>query len=78
MGAMARLGLNGAKDLTLSMLTKEEMIATVEQGRGAMMPYRDILSSKEIDAVVDVRAQVAKEMIDPKDVKLRRPQCSSA
>ena len=34
------------------MLTKEEMSATVEQGRGAMMPYRDILTSKEIDAVV--------------------------
>ncbi len=51
-GRDGKLGLNGAKDLTVSMLTKEEMIATVEQGRGAMMPYRDILTSKEIDAVV--------------------------
>lgn len=50
-GRDGKLG-HGAKDLTVSMLTKEEMIATVEQGRGAMMPYRDILTSKEIDAVV--------------------------
>ena len=52
-GRDGKLGINGAKDLSVSTLTKEEMITTVKQGRGAMMPYKDVLSAKEIDAVVE-------------------------
>jgi mono/diheme cytochrome c family protein len=52
-GRDGRLGLNGARDLTLSTLSREEMIATVRQGKGAMMPYKDVLTEKEIDAVVE-------------------------
>ncbi len=52
-GRDGKLGLNGAKDLTVSALSRDEMIAMVKQGRGAMMPYKDILSAKEVDAVVD-------------------------
>lgn len=56
-GRDGKLGLNGAKDLTASTLTKTEMIAIVRQGKGAMMPYKDVLTAKEIDAVVEhVRA----------------------
>lgn len=29
------------------------MIAMVRQGKGAMMPYKDVLTAKEIDAVVE-------------------------
>ena len=52
-GRDGKLGLNGAKDLTISTLTKTEMIAMVRQGKGAMMPYKDVLTAKEIDAVVE-------------------------
>lgn len=52
-GRDGKLGLNEAKDLTVSTLTKAEMIALVRQGKGAMMPYKDILTAKEIDAVVE-------------------------
>lgn len=52
-GRDGKLGLNDAKDLTVSTLSKAEMIAMVRQGKGAMMPYKDVLSTKEIDAVVD-------------------------
>ena len=52
-GRDGKLGLNNAKDLTMSALTKAEMITMVRQGKGAMMPYKDVLSAKEIDAVVD-------------------------
>lgn len=56
-GRDGKLGLNGAKDLTASTLTKAEMIARVRLGKGAMMPYKDVLTAKEIDAVVEhVRA----------------------
>ena len=52
-GRDGKLGLNAAKDLTASTLTKAEMVAMVRQGKGTMMPYKDVLSAKEIDAVVD-------------------------
>lgn len=52
-GRDGKAGLNGAKDLTRSTLTKEEMIAIVRNGRGAMMPYKQVLTTKEIAAVVE-------------------------
>lgn len=52
-GRDGKAGLNGAKDLTLSTLTKEEMVAIVRNGKGAMAPYKNVLSAKELDAVVE-------------------------
>lgn len=52
-GRDGKLGLNGAKDLTASTLTKAEMVAIVRSGKGAMMPYKDVLTAKEIEAVVE-------------------------
>ena len=45
--------MNGAKDLGLSSLTRVEMIAMVTNGKGAMMPYKNVLTPKQIEAVVD-------------------------
>lgn len=59
-GRDGKLGLNGAKDLSISTLTKTEMVAMVRQGKGAMMPYKDVLSAKEIDAVVEHVRTLAK------------------
>lgn len=56
-GKDGKLGFNGAKDLTVSTLTKVEMMARVAEGKGVMMPYKNMLNPKEIEAVVDyVRA----------------------
>jgi len=52
-GRDGKMGINGAKDLTLSTLTRAEMIAIVEQGKGQMMPYKNVLSAKEIELVVE-------------------------
>ncbi len=52
-GDDGRLGLSGAKDLTASALSREEMIAVVRNGRGAMMGYGRVLSEEEIGLVVD-------------------------
>ncbi|MBX2971625.1 MAG: cytochrome c [Flavobacteriales bacterium] len=52
-GRDGRAGINGAKDLTASTLTKEEMQAIVRNGRGVMAPYKNVLTAKEIDAVVE-------------------------
>lgn len=52
-GNDGRLGINGAKDLSASTLSRAEMIALVSNGRGAMAPYRQVLTKAEIEAVVD-------------------------
>lgn len=52
-GRDGKMGINGAKDLSISKLTRAEMIAMVEQGKGQMMPYNKVLSAKEIELVVE-------------------------
>lgn len=61
-GRDGKLGFNGAKDLTTSILTKAEMIALVTNGKGLMMPYKNTLTAKDIEAVVQhVRSLAAKK-----------------
>lgn len=52
-GRDGTLGLNGAKDLGRSTLSRSGVAALVRSGKGAMMPYKDVLSAKELEAVVD-------------------------
>ncbi|MBK8499885.1 MAG: cytochrome c [Flavobacteriales bacterium] len=60
-GSTGKLGFNGAKDLTLSVLSRAEMITRVSEGKGTMQPYKQMLTPKEIEAVVDhVRALAVK------------------
>lgn len=51
-GPDGKLGLNGAKDLTVSELTKEERIEQVTHGKNAMVPFENVLTKEQIDAVV--------------------------
>jgi cytochrome c6 len=52
-GKDGKLGINGAKDLTASTLTKDEMSALVTNGKGVMAAYKNVLSKAEIEAVVE-------------------------
>lgn len=52
-GNDGKLNLSGAKDLSLSTLTRDEMIRQVSEGKGAMMAYKNVLTRREIEAVVD-------------------------
>ena len=52
-GRDGKMGMTGAKDLTLSTLTAAEMITIVGQGKGQMMPYKNVLTAKEIELVVE-------------------------
>jgi mono/diheme cytochrome c family protein len=45
-------GISGAKDLTSSLLSDEEMRKIIHNGAGDMMPFKDVISQAEIDAVV--------------------------
>jgi mono/diheme cytochrome c family protein len=61
-GGDGKLKMGDAKDLSISTLTREEMIAVVANGRGTMMPYKQVLSAEEIEQVVDhVRSLKVKE-----------------
>lgn len=51
-GPDGKLGLNGAKDLTVSKYTEAERIVQVTEGKGAMTPFKNILTPEEIKAVV--------------------------
>jgi len=51
-GVDGKLGLNDAKDLTVSKLTEAERIVQVTEGKNAMTPFKQVLSPEEIKAVV--------------------------
>lgn len=56
-GKDGSLGVNGAKDLAHSTLTRDEMILVITNGRNMMQPFRGVLTAGDITAVVDhVRA----------------------
>jgi cytochrome c6 len=50
-GADGKLGLNGAKDLTQSVLPLEGRVTVITQGRKLMTPFGEVLSAEEINAV---------------------------
>lgn len=50
-GSDGTLGLNGAKDLTKSELTKEEKINVITNGRNAMAAYKNVYSPEEIETL---------------------------
>ena len=45
--------MSGAKDLSISALSREEMIAIISNGKGSMMAYRNVLTSKQIELVTE-------------------------
>src|SRR5690606_100056 len=52
-GADGKMGLNGAKLLPESTMGLEERIKHITNGKGAMQPYKDLLSPEQIKAVAE-------------------------
>ncbi len=50
-GADGKLGVNGAKDMTISILTLEERMALVKKGKNTMTPFEGILNEEQIKSV---------------------------
>jgi mono/diheme cytochrome c family protein len=44
---------SGSPDLTISKMTKDEVIAIITNGKNNMPPQRDVLTKEEIAAVAD-------------------------
>lgn len=59
-GADGKLGLSGAKDLSISEIDMEERINQITNGKGMMTPYKDILSKEQIEAVADYIGELIK------------------
>lgn len=60
-GADGRLNLNGAKDLSASVRTREERIEIIAHGKNMMTPFQTILSPAEIAAVADYTLSLKKQ-----------------
>ena len=43
----------GAKDLTQSVLPKNDVVLRISEGKGTMPPHKDVLSEEQIDALAD-------------------------
>jgi mono/diheme cytochrome c family protein len=51
-GADGKMGLSGSKDLTASVLSRDEMKNIILNGKNAMAAYKDQLSDEQIESVL--------------------------
>ncbi|MEO5582412.1 MAG: cytochrome c [Saprospiraceae bacterium] len=59
-GVDGKLGLNASKDLTVSVISLDERIVQVTNGKGLMTPFKDILTEDEIKAVAEYTVALKK------------------
>ena len=52
-GTNGKLGLNNSKDLTISVLKKDERVSIIKNGKGTMTAFGSILSAEDIQAVAE-------------------------
>lgn len=52
-GADGKLGLNGAKDLTASVLPLGDRVQIITNGKNLMTPFKALLTEEEIKAVAE-------------------------
>jgi cytochrome c6 len=57
-GNDGKLGANGSKDLTMSILTIEEKVTMITNGKGLMTAFDGILTPEEIKAVAKYTEQL--------------------
>lgn len=50
-GDDGKLGLSGAKDLSATQMPHEGIVEIITNGKNAMTPYKDVLSTEQIEAV---------------------------
>lgn len=46
-GGDGKLGVNGAKDLSASTMSMEEALSVIENGKGTMTPFRELMNEEE-------------------------------
>lgn len=59
-GVDGKLGLNGAKDFSLSELDLPQRVEMITNGKGLMTPFKDVLKKEEIQAVAEYTMELSK------------------
>ena len=52
-GSDGKLCMLGAKDLSISVMTKDEMMEIITNGKNTMTPFGNILSKEDVGTVAD-------------------------
>ena len=52
-GSDGKSGVLGAKDLSVSAMTKEQMIEIITNGKNTMTPFGNVMTREEIGSVAD-------------------------
>lgn len=52
-GPDGKLGISGAKDLSISTMDKNQAVEIITNGKNQMTPYKSLLTPEEINAVAD-------------------------
>ncbi len=52
-GSDGKLGLNGAKDISASILSVEQRVELIKTGKNTMTPFEGILTPEEMQAVAN-------------------------
>ena len=60
-GMNGKMGFGGAKDITKTLKSLDEIIHQVTNGKGAMAPYKNILTPEEIFAVSEYALSLSKK-----------------
>jgi mono/diheme cytochrome c family protein len=60
-GVDGRMGLNGAKPIPESSLSLEDRIKHISNGKGAMQPYKGVLTEAQIKAVAEYTFDLGKD-----------------
>lgn len=50
-GSDGKMGMSGARDLSASLLSHDEKVNLIKQGKNAMMSFEDQLTQEQIEAV---------------------------
>jgi len=60
-GIDGKMGFGGAKDITASILSIDRIVNQVTNGKGAMAPYKNLLTPEEIVAVSEYAVSMRKK-----------------
>lgn len=53
-GTDGKLGMSGAKDLSISKITDQQIMCTIQSGQNAMPAFKDVIPDYQLDKLVTV------------------------
>ena len=59
-GPGGKMGYNNATDLSTSVLSRDEVVARILEGKSTMPPFRDLLTADQVQLLTDYTLQLRK------------------